>query len=463
MAKEVCLVWHDRDLRLTDNPALHQAGDQLLPVYIHAPKERGGWALGGASLWWLEHSLTSLAQQYSEKGVPLLIREGPSLEVLRKLIAQHAITRVVWNERCEPALRERDQHIAQKLRADGVKVDIVADARLCDPDKMLTGSGKPYSVYTPYYKAYLRIDAQHPLLAPPDRLSAPISRDDAPASLKLEGSAHWARGWLDYWTPGEIGARCCLEEFEDAYPHYASGRDILAEDGTSLLSPHLAFGEISPRQIYHWLSKRWASREECPVLRQLVWREFSQHFIYNFPKATDEPWRSEFAHFPWEPDNEALSAWQKGLTGFPIVDAGMRQLWQTGWMHNRARMIVGSFLVKDLLIPWQEGARWFWDCLVDADLCNNSFGWQWVAGSGADAAPFFRIFNPTLQGERFDPEGDYVKRWVPELASLPAKYIHKPWDAPELLRASIDYPPPMLDHQEARDKALVALKSLPKK
>jgi deoxyribodipyrimidine photo-lyase len=343
---------------------------------------------------------------------------------------------------------------------------------LFSPTQVETQQGGPYKVFTPFWRQCLAEPEPGEPLPPPAKLPAPstwpstLSLDD----LDLEPALNWTEGLAEAWEPGEAGAGAELERFLDEALHaYATDRDRPDRRGTSRLSPYLHFGEISPRTIWHAVKEHAAVREGRGLvkgaesyLREVGWREFAHHLLHHFPDTVEEPLRPEFSDFPWADDEEALMAWQRGQTGFPIVDAGMRELWATGWMHNRVRMIVGSFLVKDLLIPWQEGARWFWDTLVDADLANNTLGWQWVAGCGADAAPYFRVFNPILQGKKYDPDGAYVSRWVPELAGLPVRWIHEPWNASaEILEeAGVElgssYPHPLVDHGEARDRALEA-------
>jgi deoxyribodipyrimidine photo-lyase len=373
-------------------------------------------------------------------------------------------TAVCWNERFEPAGRRVDECVATALREAGVTVSVHAGALLHDPDAVRTGDGAPYRVFTPFWKNLQQtLDVGSPL---PE---APLAPDRAPSAwpastpieaLGLLPDIPWDRPFYDVWQPGEAGARAALDRFlAGPIVSYDEERNRPDLRGTSRLSPHLCFGEIGPRTVWSAvMERRSAMGEKKPAqvfLSELAWREFSYHLLHHFPDTTAQPLNPRFKMFPWRNDEEALQRWQRGQTGYPIVDAGMRELWATGWMHNRVRMIVASFLTKDLLIPWQAGARWFWDTLVDADLANNTMGWQWSAGCGADAQPFFRIFNPISQGQRFDPNAAYVRTWVPELAALPADRIHAPWEAPSF-RADTAYPAPMVDHAAARDTALAA-------
>jgi deoxyribodipyrimidine photo-lyase len=366
----------------------------------------------------------------------------------------------------------RDATIKDALRADGLKADSYNAALLHEPWTIRNKSDKPFQVFTPFWKHCLTLDEPHEPLRTPEKIPAPGQwpKSLALAELELEPKIKWAEGMRAAWTPGEAAAQENLKGFlARTFAGYSDTRNRPDLVGTSRLSPHLRFGEISPRQIYHSLKsfaeKKGVDRAQwhgSQFLVEVGWREFAHHLIFHFPRTTDGPLRREFERFPWREDKKLLRAWQKGQTGYPIVDAGMRELWATGWMHNRVRMIVASFLVKDLLLPWQAGAKWFWDTLVDADLAQNSLGWQWTAGCGADAAPYFRVFNPTTQGEKFDPNGDYVRRWCPELAKLPADWIHQPDQAPMdvLLAANIiigkRYPAPIVNHADARDAALAA-------
>ncbi len=468
------LLWLRRDLRLADNPALCAAiagADRLLPVYIHAPDEEAPWQPGAASRWWLHHSLTALAADLEARGSGLIILRGETLPTLRRLIADSGARDCHWNRCYDPALIARDTAIKQALRADGITCHSHNAALLFEPWQIKTGGGEPYRVFTPYWR---RCQGQlatlpEPLPAPTQLPPLPEGLDSLPPdALDLLPQIPWDSGLRATWQPGEAGAQDRLAHLIDgALRGYADARDLPAQAGTSRLSPHLHFGEIGPRQILARL-RGSAGADTDAFVRELGWREFSHQLLYHFPQTPDHPLNPRFADFPWrdndtDNDNDALlAAWQHGRTGIPIVDAGMRELWHTGWMHNRVRMIVASLLTKNLRLPWQHGAHWFWDTLVDADLPNNTQGWQWSAGSGADAAPYFRIFNPVRQGERFDPDGAYVRRWCPELARLPSKWLHQPWAAPaNLLQGSgvhlgRDYPRPIVDLAKTRTEALAA-------
>lgn len=458
----IAIYWFTLDLRLEDLPGLAAAArtHQVVPVYIF--DEEDPWAPGGAGRWWLHHSLTQLQDDIARQGGRLILRRGKTLEVLRELVAATGATTVHFSRAYEPWLAAQQQ----ALFAADIPCKRFAARLLLEPDTVLNQQGKPFQVFTPYYKHCMRmlhLPRNTKPLQPHWHQSAIHSETLKSWSL-LPRKPNWASGFSD-WQPGEAGAHQQLKEaLNRRVADYAVRRDYPADDGTSRLSPHLHFGEVSPHQMWHSISQRknLTGGLAEPFLRQLIWREFSYYLLHHWPSLPAEPFREQFCHFPWRRDVANLRAWQKGQTGYPIVDAGMRQLWQTGWMHNRVRMIVASFLTKHLRIHWQQGAHWFWDTLVDADLANNSAGWQWVAGCGADAAPYFRIFNPVLQGEKFDREGDYVRQWVPELAHLPASWIHQPWNAPAFVLAAAGvalgetYPRPMVVHEAARAAALEA-------
>jgi deoxyribodipyrimidine photo-lyase len=473
------LLWFRLDLRLTDNQALLAAlrqGGAVIPVFIWSPEEEGQWQPGAASRWWLHQSLTQLDASLRQRGSRLIVRRGPTLETIRALFEESGATAVYWNRRYEPAVIDRDRRVLTALHQDGRVAESFNSSLLFEPWTVRTHQGQPYQVFSAFWKACLALEEPAaPELAPSNINSPRQWPGTLPLKeLGLEPTIDWADGLRSSWRAGEAAASAQLDRFlTDALSEYPTGRDRPDHIGTSRLSPHLHFGEISVRRIWS------AIREQRPVKRrsrsaeairfygsELGWREFAHHLLFHFPHTPEQPLRKNFDAFPWRPDREDLRAWQRGRTGYPIVDAGMHELWHTGWMHNRVRMVVASFLVKDLLIPWQEGAAWFWDTLVDADLANNTLGWQWTAGCGADAAPYFRIFNPVSQGEKFDPAGDYVCRWVPELGKLPAKWVHKPWEAPldALAEAGIElgktYPWPIVDHHEARSRALEALQRI---
>lgn len=412
--------WFRRDLRLTDNPALTralQSGVPVIPVYIHGTQGEGDWAAGSASRWWLHHSLHALDQSLRALGSRLVIRSGEPFQVLSDLSGETGAASVFWNRRYEPAGIALDSKIKAALREQGLRVETCNSALLYEPLSACRSSGEPYKVFTPFWKNLKALGLDLPVLPAPTSLP-PIA--DSIASLELRElnllpTIPWDTGLKETWRPGEAGAHQCLEHFlASALAGYAARRDFPAEPGTSRLSPHLHFGEIGPRQIVsalRTLPEETESGREAYV-RELAWREFAHHLLFHFPTTPEQPLDERFQDFPWaEAEPEILSAWQRGRTGIPLVDAGMRELWHTGWMHNRVRMVVASFLVKNLRIHWRHGARWFWDTLVDADLANNTLGWQWTAGCGADAAPYFRVFNPVLQGAKFDPSGAGCRNW----------------------------------------------------
>ncbi len=436
------IVLFRRDLRLADNPALNAAcaaHAQVLPVYIHAPDEDNAWPAGAASRWWLHHSLASLDATLRTHHAALHLRRGDTLEQLRELIRRSGASAVYWNRLYEPASIARDTRIKSALREEGIAVRSHHAALWCEPWQIATQQGQPYKVFTPYWRNLRpQLQATEPLPVPrmPEWRELP---DGLPlAALDLVPRIAWADGLAASWLPGEAGAQELLEIFgDDAIGDYAHARDLPARHGTSRLSPHLHFGEISPRQIHFALDRRALASDAKrrpdiePYLRELGWREFAHHLLFHFPQTPTENFNPRFADFPWAaPDDALLARWQQGRTGIPLVDAGMRELWHTGWMHNRVRMVVASFLTKNLRQHWQHGARWFWDTLVDADLANNTLGWQWVAGCGADAAPYFRVFNPVTQAKKFDPDGLYLRRWLPELADVPLALLHEPWKDP---------------------------------
>lgn len=471
------LVWFRRDLRLKDQPALHaalQRKQPLFPIYIFAPEEEAPWEPGAASRWWLHHSLTELQRSLQQHEMPLLLRRGSSLETLRTLVKECDADAVYWNRLYDPCLVNRDAEIKSALRQDGLEVRSFSASLLVEPWEVQTGNGDPYRVFSPFWKACKRLDicqtplphpiavseSNHAIHSSPAVVSLPVE------SLGLLPNISWDQGFLRVWQPGEAGAHNKAERFLDkAVAHYAQNREIPGMQGTSQLSPHLHFGEISPRQLIWMLLTRGLDPDSGGAehfVRELGWREFGHHLLYHYPHTTDAPLNPRFQSFPWRENEQELQAWQRGKTGIPIVDAAMRELWETGWMHNRARMIVGSFLTKNLRMHWIEGARWFWDTLVDADLAANTLGWQWAGGSGADAAPYFRIFNPVLQGERFDPQGSYVRKFVPELAHWQNKGIHAPWLATgkSTFPQQNSYPSPIVDLKTSREEALAAFATI---
>jgi deoxyribodipyrimidine photo-lyase len=468
-AERPTLLWFRSDLRLSDNPALTAAverGAPIVPVFIWAPEEEGAWVPGEASRWWLDRSLEALKAELQKRGSRLIIRRGPSVGALNELIAESGASGVFWNRRYEPATVRRDRVLKTLIERNGTKVADFTGSLLFEPGTILNKGGQPFRVFSPFWRSCLSASVSPPSSIVPRRLRAPERWPDSleVTALGLAPTFDREAGFRKSWKPGESGAAAALRRFgNEALQNYRAGRDQPGVGGTSRLSPHLHFGEVSPAQV--WRAIRGRSHEDAgeSYLRQIGWREFAYHVLSSHPASPQQPLRSDFARFPWRAHPRMLKAWQRGQTGYPLVDAGMRELWHTGWMHNRVRMVAASFLVKHLLISWREGAAWFWDRLVDADLANNTFGWQWVAGCGADAAPYFRIFNPVLQGEKFDPSGDYVRRFVPELAGLPDQWLHKPWKAPAsiLREARVElgrnYPRPIVDHGSARRRALAAL------
>jgi deoxyribodipyrimidine photo-lyase len=459
------LVWFRLDLRLADNPALMAAAARgpVAPVFVWAPDEEAPWQPGAASRWWLRHALDALQRELAKKGSRLIVREGPTLDTLRAIAREMGAGAVYWNRRHEPALAARERAVERGLAADGVETRHFNGALLVEPEAIATKDGKPFQVFTPFWNAARQREIDAPC-ATPARLRAP---GEWPASLPLESlrllpEPDWAGGLRATWTPGAAGARAELGRFlEEAAGDYAEGRDRPAVRGTSRLSPHLHFGEVSPREALQAVQDFAAAEPRAgkgaeSFIRQLYWREFAHHLLHHFPHTPDQPLRETFRRFPWRRDAKAMGAWQRGRTGYPLVDAGMRELWQTGWMHNRVRMNAASFLVKHLLLPWQAGARWFWDTLVDADLANNTLGWQWAAGCGADAAPYFRVFNPVLQSRKFDPDGAYLRAYVPEIARLTGAAVHAPWEAGD----TGAYPKPVVDHAAARERALAAFETV---
>ncbi|WP_431284912.1 cryptochrome/photolyase family protein [Humitalea sp. 24SJ18S-53] len=448
------LLWFRNDLRLADNPALMAVADRpILPVFVLDDDAAGAWKHGGAQRWWLHHALASLGADLSRRGVDLHLAQGDAAIIIPALAAAVGAEDIHVAQRFEPWGRRQDEAIATALKSTGRRLVRHRGTLLHDPHALRTGQGKPYQVYTPFSRAIFAAGEPAPPMDAPARLH-PVANPPAGATLDLLPKRDWAKDFPKHWQPGEAGAAKRLAAFGTrALAAYDGARNIPAIPGTSGLSPHLRFGEISPRQVWHAAREAGATGSHT-FLKEVLWRDFAYHLLFNRPEMPEAPLAEKFAAFPWQPNPKYLAAWQRGMTGYPIVDAGMRQLWATGWMHNRVRMIVASLLVKHLLQPWQDGQDWFWDTLVDGDLASNSASWQWVAGCGADAAPYFRVFNPMLQGAKFDPEGTYVTRWVPELARLPKNLIHQPWEAPPgLVR---DYPPPIIDHAFGRARALAA-------
>lgn len=478
MIANTSLLWFREDLRLADNPALHAAAaarHPLLAIFVLDTGDNGSRARGGAARWWLHHSLAALAADLKARSVTLHLFSGDADRLVPAIAKASGAATVYWNRRYDGRGREQDGRIAAALRKFGCTVETSNGRLLVEPDALHTKTGTPFRVYTPFWRALTAQGEPSPPLPAPRRLKAASLHRTTPKPVPLDDlgllpeKPDWAGGLRDTWTPGARGAAGRLRHFtRDILDGYAKERDVPSQDATSRLSPALAFGELSPRQIWHAAHHALADGEASAasvekLSQELAWREFSYHLLFHHPDLADRNFNARFDDFPWASRTAThLHAWQKGGTGYPIVDAGMRQLWQTGWMHNRVRLIVGSFLVKHLLIDWRKGEEWFWDTLCDADPASNAQNWQWIAGSGADAAPYFRIFNPFLQGARFDPDGTFVKRFVPELARVPARFIHRPWQAPDdvLEKAGVvlgkTYPRPIVDHDAARQRALAA-------
>ena len=468
-----CLLWFRQDLRLTDNPALVAAAAKgsILPIYIYDTAHPKQWQMGAASRWWLHHSLTALDQSIEGH---LRIFMGDPLKIIPELLNQTGIRSIVWNRCYEPWQIQRDTQLKKQLLEDEIEVESFNGTLLWEPWKIHKEDGSPYKVFTPYYRrgCLNAPEPRRPSKAPQKmKWMHPRLNDTCLSDLALMPTINWYEQIAAQWQPGEAGAQEHLSRFiDDNIQNYKQGRDYPNLKSTSRLSPHLHFGEISPNTVWHRARQAFNSNIrnanlDC-FLSELGWREFSYYQLFHFPDLPEKNFQEKFDRFPWGKDTAALKAWQKGQTGVPIVDAGMRELWQTGYMHNRVRMIVGSFLVKNLLQHWSQGEQWFWDCLVDADLASNSASWQWVAGSGADAAPYFRIFNPVTQGQKFDANGAYVRQYCPELSEVPDKFIHCPWEAsPNVLQQAglelgVDYPKPIVDLKASRQRALIAFSQI---
>lgn len=469
------IVWFRNDLRIKDNAALlaaAQSDQPIICIYILDDAADQTTAYGGAQKWWLHHSLLALSASLKKLGGDLILRRGTPEEIIEQLVNETDAKTVLWNRRYATSHIARDSKLKNDLKQSGLEVISYDGALLHEPTQVKTGTGGPFRVYTPFWRAFSRsVEPRKPAPAPEAlrTYDGELNRDQLDDWQLLPRNPDWANGISQEWSPGETGAQQRLDDFLDGpIKDYKEGRDYPSQHHTSKLSPHLAFGELTPYQI--WAQTNVRHPENTPnketFRKELVWREFAYHLLVNFEDLKNKNYNSDFNNFPWRSHHDHLRRWQKGTTGYPIVDAGMRQLWQTGWMHNRVRMIVGSFLVKHLLIDWREGEKWFWDTLVDADPASNTASWQWIAGSGADAAPYFRVFNPIIQGEKFDKDGGYVRKFCPELENLPAKYLHKPWQAPSdvLSKAGIvlgeTYPNPIVDHQTARNRALTAYQTM---
>jgi deoxyribodipyrimidine photo-lyase len=472
-SKPINLLWFRQDLRLADNPALQAAAESgsLLPIYILDDVNAGDWKMGAASRVWLQQSLTALNQSLDGK---LQFFRGDARSIIASLVNSLPVVAVFWNRCYEPWRIERDSQIKSDLAATGVESHSFNGGLLWEPWTVSKSDGSPYRVFTPYYqKGCLSLPAPRQTISAPKKLNLQDSAVDGSlplSALDLLPARDWHLSLSENWQVGEVAASRKLDHFcESSLQNYRQGRDFPALESTSQLSPHLHFGELSPQQAWHRIDNaamQVGGDGAAHFQRELGWREFSYYLLYHFPQLPERNFNPRFDSFEWAEDEAGMRSWQRGQTGFPIVDAGLRELWQTGYMHNRVRMIVASFLIKNMLIHWRHGANWFWDCLADADLASNSASWQWCAGSGADAAPYFRIFNPLLQSEKFDPQGEYLVRYCPELESLPTRYRHKPWHAPAEglhsagIELGVDYPRPILDLKATRERALERFKAL---
>ncbi|MEY4630526.1 MAG: hypothetical protein RIQ81_646 [Pseudomonadota bacterium] len=474
------ILWFRRDLRVSDHYALLRACrdfEAVIPVYVLFEDEQDSWPVGGAQRWWLHHSLNHLDKTLRGLGSRLLLRHGDPVKELAAIARESGARAVLWHRIYEAPIVAIDEKVTKALAGLGCEAMPHRGDLLREPEEVKTGSGGPFKVFTPFWRSLVKMGAPVEPMAAPRTIPAPAKwpKSLELRDLRLDPRARWTFSIAEEWEPGEGGAKARLKAFNDERAaRYNKDRDIPAIPGVSRLSPHLHFGEVTVRQVWHAFhdtTKGGFDARFEPFRRQLGWREFARHSVWAFPQSPDKPMREEFLQFPWRDGKAAesdLEAWKQGMTGFPLVDAGMRELWRTGWMHNRVRMVVGSFLVKNLRIHWMAGARWFWDTLVDADLPNNTLGWQWSAGCGFDAAPYFRVFNPVLQSERFDPDGAYIRKWVPELRNLPAKYLHAPWkaSAAELERAGVvlgkTYPRPVVDPEKGRQLALEAYETMKK-
>ncbi len=460
------IVWLREDLRLLDNPALHYAAQngEILVVFIY-PTD-----LGAARYWWLHHSLVSLTAALAERGLELILRTGEPAQVLIELSEKIKADQLVWNRIYSPEGIRDGAALKSALNNSSIKYKSFNAQLLIEPSQIFNKQGKPFKVFTPFWRHCLSLLDPPPILPIPtmQAIEQKVESESLESWGLLPSKPDWSTGLSARWEPGESGAQNRWQMFlEQTISKYKEGRDFPAQHNTSYLSPHLAFGEIGAKQIWFDTQQALASNQidssnANKFLAEIGWREYSRYLLVHFPQMLTDSFNPKFENFPWQNDKQLLGAWQRGETGYPIVDAGMRELWATGYMHNRVRMVVASFLTKHCLVHWQEGMDWFWDTLVDADIANNTASWQWVSGSGADAAPYFRIFNPVLQGEKFDKQGDYVRQWAPEIAELANKFIHKPWQADPMtlqlanIALGQNYPHPIVDHKEARETALEA-------
>ena len=469
------LVWFRKDLRLRDNPCLAAAlkeKKEIIPVFIWDSEEGGQWSPGAASRWWLHNALESLKADILKNNGNLILQKGKAENILPKLIEATGVDTLYYGRKYDPAGINTQNAVENALAEKPCKIESFNTSLLQEPWEIKNGSGRPFQVFTPYWRKCRSGIYKESLKYSPSQLLYGKSNFESLSVQELEllPEHNWHLKLSSHWEVSEDAAHKLIQRtIDEVTRSYSTARNIPSKDGTSRLSPYLAWGLVSPKQICEAVlasDNQGGFRGENKYLVEIGWREFSYHLLYHFPQIPDQPLREKYAAFPWRSDPTELKAWQFGNTGYPMVDAGMRQLYETGWMHNRVRMVVASFLVKHLLLSWQDGARWFWDTLVDADLASNTQGWQWAAGCGADAAPYFRIFNPITQGEKFDGKGEYTSKWIPSLKQLPGKWIFKPWEAPpDLLLVSDvflgnNYPHPCVDHKFGRERALSALASL---
>ncbi len=467
MKEVVSIFWFRQDLRLSDNAGLAEASKlgKVLPIYIFDDCATQEFKLGGASKVYLHHSLEELNKTMENK---LNFYIGDSQKIILNLTKKYEISNVFWNRAYEPWVLAKDGIIEEKLRKAGIVYKIFNQSYLTDPTQIKTGNGSYYKIFGAFKRKVLALEFDKPLPKPKNLIFIKDHENKTTLSdFGLFSGQKWEQKIKREWHFGESTAQKKLDNFiKKDLSGYDKDRDFPGLDKTSKLSPNLHFGEISPHQIIERISKLGNTNikdKDCFV-SEIIWREFSAYLMFHFKELHQKNFQAKFDHFPWNYNEKLFNAWKTGNTGYPLIDAGMRELWQTGFMHNRVRMVVASFLVKNLMIHWHEGRNWFWDCLVDADLASNSFNWQWITGSGVDPTPYFRIFNPILQGEKFDKEGLYTRKFVPELKNLPNKYLFKPWKAPEKvlisagIKLGVDYPKPIISLEASRNRALAAYK-----
>lgn len=471
------IIWFRNDLRTSDNAAINKAIEQgapIIPLFIFDEEIMGEWKYGAAQKYWLHHSLKSLGNDLQQKGANLILRRGNTIANLGDIAIKSGASAIYCLRNYEPWASQLEDFINIHFKGSNVEFKRFSGNLLLEPEKLKNKSGNNFQVFTPFFRALQSSNMVRIPLPAPSKIMGfeeiKIESDDLNSWNLLPQKPNWAINFTN--KIGEKHAQDKFEDFLKRIDKYSNGRDFPSLNSTSFLSPHLRFGEISPAQIWHKIyeiSGNAPYGDYQKFLSELGWREFSYHILMQYPEMPNKPIKQQFENFPWENNELALLNWQKGQTGYPIIDAGMRELWQTGYMHNRVRMIVASFLIKHLMLPWQKGEKWFWDCLLDGDLANNAASWQWVAGCGMDAAPYFRIFNPITQGQKFDANGEYVRMWIPELARIPDEFIHFPKDAPieVLSKAGVvlgrDYPMPIIDHKFARERALAGLKEISNK